>query len=115
MNLFVEVAKDAANFNLLRMRALKSLHQLEGFGSFIGRHPLRKDHVECFLTELETFLQDRAQYDIGVSVVRYGRKNLYVCCAREEDHLTEAPYYISAFNCFPEEVCEGTGIKYWGS
>ena len=115
MNLFIELGpQGTTSLALLRARAMKALRSLENFGYFLGKEKLTKDDVNGFLDELEQFLDGEAYEDVGVSLVNYGDKKLYVCCAREEDMKTSAPYFISAFNLFPEELCEGTGIRYWG-
>ena len=124
MNDFIEVSHDSfLDFDSQVDKIIERVHELfsqldeafEPFANFLEVKNVQEGDVVNFLNKLRQFFQEESQENEDLATIRYGSKFLFVCCphmeAREEE---DATFLISGFNTLPEEILEGSGLRYWG-
>ena len=124
MNDFIEVAHDSfTNLSGQIDRIIERTHELfpqleggfESFAHFLEIKEVRESDVVNFLNKLRQFFLEESQENEDLAIVRYGSKLLFVCCPHMEEQEDETgSFLITGFNTLPEEILEGSGLRYWG-
>lgn len=121
MNTFIEFPSYPTEENFKRLcKNVESLYthsrsDFEGFAGFLGKRTVTKEELTCFVSGLSHYINcEEGVEDTDLAVIQYGSRCLFIYIEKEAHGPSNTAYYVTGANALPEEVFEGTGIRYWG-
>jgi hypothetical protein len=121
MNTFIEFPSYPTEENFSRLkhnikRTYTASHQdFENFARFLGKRTVTKEELTCFISGLWSYVTcDEGGEDSDLAIIQYGSRCLFIHIEKESHGPSNTAYYVNGTNTLPEEVFEGTGIRYWG-
>ena len=83
---------------------------------FLDKKFLVWENIKVFLDGIEEYLTRYVHKDSNISILSYNDRFIFVPppALPPKGKRYASEYYITGFNCFPEHVLEGTGLKHWG-
>ena len=117
-DLFIEIDPISGNTvhfsQIFRNMASASAEDFRELALYLQKSSLERQDVLDFLEDLREYIFNQVENDPAISIIQYGRKTLYVCCSHLSSSESTGEFFITGFNCLPDFLLEGSGLRYWG-